>query len=77
MICPDCGKFEDKVVETRESKDGKYIRRRYSVLAERRTLSARTLRLLHRVYESVEGGIRSYLRRHEALQVAEAGRVND
>jgi len=28
MICPDCGKFEDKVVETRESKDGKYIRRR-------------------------------------------------
>ncbi len=28
MICPECGKLEDKVVETRESKDGKYIRRR-------------------------------------------------
>ena len=32
MICPDCGKLEDKVVETRESKDGKYIRRRRECL---------------------------------------------
>ena len=32
MICPDCGKLEDKVVETRENKDGKYIRRRRECL---------------------------------------------
>jgi len=32
MICPECGKLEDKVVETRESKEGKYIRRRRECL---------------------------------------------
>ena len=25
MKCPECNNIEDKVVETRESKDGKYI----------------------------------------------------
>lgn len=28
MKCPECSKIEDKVIETRESRDGKYIRRR-------------------------------------------------
>lgn len=32
MKCPECGNFEDKVVETRESKEGKYIRRRRECL---------------------------------------------
>ena len=32
MKCPDCNTIEDKVVETRESKDGKYIRRRRECL---------------------------------------------
>lgn len=32
MRCPDCGNTEDKVVETRESKDGNYIRRRRECL---------------------------------------------
>ncbi len=33
MKCPECGNFEDKVVETRESKEGKYIRRRRECLS--------------------------------------------
>ncbi|NIM12350.1 MAG: transcriptional repressor NrdR [Candidatus Aminicenantes bacterium] len=32
MKCPECGNFEDKVVETRESKEGSYIRRRRECL---------------------------------------------
>jgi len=32
MKCPECGNLEDKVVETRESKDGAYIRRRRECL---------------------------------------------
>jgi len=32
MKCPGCGNFEDKVVETRESKEGSYIRRRRECL---------------------------------------------
>jgi transcriptional repressor NrdR len=32
MKCPDCGNFEDKVVETRESKERNYIRRRRECL---------------------------------------------
>jgi transcriptional repressor NrdR len=32
MKCPACGNFEDKVVETRESKEGNYIRRRRECL---------------------------------------------
>lgn len=32
MKCPDCGKIEDKVIETRESRDGQYIRRRRECL---------------------------------------------
>lgn len=32
MKCPECGGIKDKVVETRESKDGKYIRRRRECL---------------------------------------------
>jgi transcriptional repressor NrdR len=32
MKCPDCGNIEDKVVETRESKEGAYIRRRRECL---------------------------------------------
>jgi transcriptional repressor NrdR len=32
MKCPGCGNFEDKVVETRESKEGGYIRRRRECL---------------------------------------------
>ncbi len=32
MKCPDCGTYEDKVVETRESKEGHYIRRRRECL---------------------------------------------
>lgn len=32
MKCPECGNFEDKVVETRESKEGNYIRRRRECL---------------------------------------------
>ncbi len=32
MKCPECNSIEDKVVETRESKDGKYIRRRRECL---------------------------------------------
>ncbi|MCP4213991.1 MAG: transcriptional repressor NrdR [bacterium] len=33
MKCPECRNFEDKVVETRESKEGNYIRRRRECLA--------------------------------------------
>ena len=33
MRCPGCGNFEDKVVETRESKERNYIRRRRECLA--------------------------------------------
>jgi transcriptional repressor NrdR len=33
MKCPECGNFEDKVVETRESKEGNYIRRRRECLS--------------------------------------------
>ncbi len=32
MRCPDCSNIEDKVVETRESKEGDYIRRRRECL---------------------------------------------
>ncbi|MGE5340012.1 MAG: transcriptional regulator NrdR [Candidatus Omnitrophota bacterium] len=32
MKCPNCTNFEDKVVETRESKEGDYIRRRRECL---------------------------------------------
>ena len=32
MICPECGNLKDKVIETRESKDGRYIRRRRECL---------------------------------------------
>lgn len=32
MKCPECGNFADKVVETRESKEGNYIRRRRECL---------------------------------------------
>lgn len=32
MKCPECENFEDKVVETRESKEGNYIRRRRECL---------------------------------------------
>jgi transcriptional repressor NrdR len=32
MKCPDCSNFEDKVVETRESKERNYIRRRRECL---------------------------------------------
>jgi transcriptional repressor NrdR len=32
MKCPDCGNFEDKVIETRESKERNYIRRRRECL---------------------------------------------
>jgi transcriptional repressor NrdR len=32
MKCPGCGNSEDKVVETRESKEGSYIRRRRECL---------------------------------------------
>jgi len=32
MRCPECNHFEDKVIETRESRDGKYIRRRRECL---------------------------------------------
>ena len=33
MKCPECNNFEDKVVETRESKERNYIRRRRECLA--------------------------------------------
>lgn len=32
MKCPECGNIEDKVIETRESRDGEYIRRRRECL---------------------------------------------
>ncbi len=32
MRCPECGNFEDKVIETRESKEKNYIRRRRECL---------------------------------------------
>ncbi len=32
MKCPECQNFEDKVIETRESRDGVYIRRRRECL---------------------------------------------
>jgi transcriptional repressor NrdR len=33
MKCPDCDNLEDRVVETRESKEGAYIRRRRECLS--------------------------------------------
>ncbi len=33
MNCPTCGQIEDKVIETRESREGGYIRRRRECLA--------------------------------------------
>jgi len=32
VICPGCAAIEDRVIESRESKDGKYIRRRRECL---------------------------------------------
>jgi transcriptional repressor NrdR len=32
MNCPQCAEIADKVIETRESKDGQYIRRRRECL---------------------------------------------
>ena len=32
MKCPECGNIEDKVIETRESRDNHYIRRRRECL---------------------------------------------
>jgi transcriptional repressor NrdR len=32
MKCPECGNIEDKVIETRESRDSQYIRRRRECL---------------------------------------------
>jgi transcriptional repressor NrdR len=32
MICPECQHRQDKVIETRESRDGRYIRRRRECL---------------------------------------------
>jgi len=32
MNCPECNNIKDKVIETRESKDGRYIRRRRECL---------------------------------------------
>ena len=32
MKCPECGNIEDRVLETRESRDGEYIRRRRECL---------------------------------------------
>lgn len=46
MNCPECGNLEDKVVETRESKDGKYIRRRRECLKCERRFTT---------YEKIEG----------------------
>ncbi len=46
MICPECKNIEDKVVETRESKDGKYIRRRRECLNCGRRFTT---------YEKIEG----------------------
>jgi len=46
MICPECSNIEDKVVETRESKDGKYIRRRRECLKCGRRFTT---------YEKIEG----------------------
>lgn len=36
MKCPECGNYEDKVVETRESKERNYIRRRRECLGCRK-----------------------------------------
>ena len=38
MNCPQCAKIADKVIETRESKDGLYIRRRRECLQLRQAL---------------------------------------
>lgn len=46
MKCPDCNNFEDKVIETRESKDGKYIRRRRECLKCEKRFTT---------YEKIEG----------------------
>jgi len=46
MKCPECNSIEDKVVETRESKDGKYIRRRRECLKCERRFTT---------YEKIEG----------------------
>jgi len=46
MKCPECNSIEDKVVETRESKDGKYIRRRRQCLKCEKRFTT---------YEKIEG----------------------
>ncbi len=46
MKCPDCNNVEDKVIETRESKDGQYIRRRRECLKCGRRFTT---------YEKIEG----------------------
>ncbi len=46
MKCPECNSIEDKVVETRESKDGKYIRRRRECLECEKRFTT---------YEKIEG----------------------
>lgn len=46
MKCPECNSLEDKVVETRESKDGKYIRRRRECLKCEKRFTT---------YEKIEG----------------------
>ncbi len=46
MKCPECNNIEDKVVETRESKDGKYIRRRRECLKCEKRFTT---------YEKIEG----------------------
>ena len=46
MKCPECNNIEDKVVETRESKDGKYIRRRRQCLKCEKRFTT---------YEKIEG----------------------
>ena len=46
MKCPECNSIEDKVVETRESKDGKYIRRRRECLKCEKRFTT---------YEKIEG----------------------
>ncbi len=46
MKCPECNSIEDKVVETRESKEGKYIRRRRECLKCEKRFTT---------YEKIEG----------------------
>ena len=46
MKCPECNNIEDKVIETRESRDGKYIRRRRECLKCEKRFTT---------YEKIEG----------------------